>query len=402
MRILHLIHSEGVYGAELVLLYLAREQQQRGHEPCVGSIRDPGTGQTPFEALAKSWGLSVVPIRIAPRPTPGVVRSLLRTVREIAPDVLHSHGYKSNILLGPLPRRVRGPMLATLHGWTAASPFSALWLYEFLDGLSLRRVDSVAVVTYSMLKLRALRSVNPARCRVIENGIPPLDVRLRDLDVRGAAPVPDDIRDFIAHRPTFVAIGRLSPEKGFALLIDAFSRACMADGGYQLLIVGQGPQRQALADRIAALALSGAVRLAGYIDGADRLLAGACGFVMSSFSEGMPLALLEAMQWRTPILATAVGAIPDLLGNGRRGLLIRPNDLVALAQGLQTMTATRSDSSQAIAAAHEAVSGWYTSARMAEDYMCAYRGIQPDSPSEGRGVTTIRGRNGEAEIHRRP
>src|ERR1700756_4537549 len=114
MRILHLIHSEGVYGAELILLYLAREQQQRGQEPLVGSIRDRGTEQTPFEALAASWGLSVVPIRVPPRPTPGVVRSLLRSIRDVAPDVLHSHGYKPNILLGPLPRRLRGPMIATL------------------------------------------------------------------------------------------------------------------------------------------------------------------------------------------------------------------------------------------------------------------------------------------------
>src|SRR4029077_10735086 len=133
MRILHLIHSEGVYGAELILLYLAPGRQQSGHEPFVGSIRDPGTAQTAFEALAASWGLSVVPIRVAPRLTPGVVRSLLRTVRTVAPDVLHSHGYKPNILLGFLPRRVRGPMIATLHGWTGARRFSALWLYEHLD-----------------------------------------------------------------------------------------------------------------------------------------------------------------------------------------------------------------------------------------------------------------------------
>src|SRR5207253_3427573 len=84
MRILHLIHSEGVYGAELILLYLAREQQQRGHEALVGSIRDPRTEQTPFEALAQSWGLPVVGIRIASRPTPPVVRSLPRTVHEVA------------------------------------------------------------------------------------------------------------------------------------------------------------------------------------------------------------------------------------------------------------------------------------------------------------------------------
>src|SRR5256885_7781831 len=113
MRILHLIHSEGAYGAELILLYLAREQQQRGHEPVVGSIRDPGTDQTPFEALAQSWGLPVVRIRIAPRPTPAVGRSPLRTARGGAPHVLHSHGYKPHILLGSPPPRPRGPAVAT-------------------------------------------------------------------------------------------------------------------------------------------------------------------------------------------------------------------------------------------------------------------------------------------------
>src|SRR5580704_4108215 len=95
MRILHLIHSEGVYGAERILLYLAREQQRRGHEPVIGSIGPLGVGAKEIETTAKSSGLPVVPIRIASRPTPGVIRSLLQTVRDIAPDVLHSHGYKA-------------------------------------------------------------------------------------------------------------------------------------------------------------------------------------------------------------------------------------------------------------------------------------------------------------------
>src|SRR6266446_10012047 len=271
MRILHLIHSEGVYGAELILLYLAREQQQRGHEPFVGSIRDPGTHQTPFEAVARSWGLRVVPIRIAPRPTPRVVRSLLRTVRDVAPDVLHSHGYKPNILLGFLPRRLRGPMLTTLHGWTGAPAFSALWFYERLDRLSLRKIDSVVVVTRRMLELPALQGVHATRRHVIENGIPPREVRLADLEIRGAAPLPDELVEFIARQPTLVAIGRLSPEKGLTLLLEAFARARSHAAVYQLLIVGEGPERQALADRIAALHLVGIVRLAGYVDGADRL-----------------------------------------------------------------------------------------------------------------------------------
>jgi glycosyltransferase involved in cell wall biosynthesis len=377
MRILHLIHSEGVYGAELILLYLAREQQQRGHEPLVGSIRDPGTNQTPFEALAHSWGLPVVPVRIAPRPTPGVVRSLLRTVHEVAPDVLHSHGYKPNILLGLLPRRLRGPMLTTLHGWTGARAFSALWLYERLDRLSLRRIDSVVVVSHHMLKLSALRGVPASRRHVIENGIPPREVRLADLGARGAAPLPLELVEFSARQPTLIAIGRLSPEKGFTLLLEAFARARSQSAQiHQLLIVGEGPERQVLANRVAALRMTGIVRLAGYVDGADRLLAGAAGFVMSSLTEGMPLVLLEAMQWRVPILATAVGAISELLDEGRRGRVVAPNDLAALTQGLQGLMSGGSGADYAVGSTSQAMSGRYTSARMAEQYLDAYEAIR--------------------------
>lgn len=374
MRILHLIHSEGVYGAERILLYLAGEQQHRGHQPLIGSIRDPGTPETPFEALARAHGLTVVRIRIAPRPTPGVVKSLLGSVRAVAPDVLHSHGYKANILLGPVPRGRRGPMLATLHGWTSTRLFSRMWVYEHLDRLALRRLDGVVVVARSMLKLRPLRGVAASRRHVIENGIPPLAARLHEMAAHGAAPLPDELVEFVAHRPTFIAMGRLSLEKGFELLLEAFARVrAQTAATHQLLVVGEGPQHQLLENRIAAFGLSAEVRLAGYVDGADRLLEHAAGFVMSSLTEGMPLVLLEALQWRVPILATAVGAIPDILEGGRRGLLAPPGDVDALATGLLRILELRPV--KPASKADEATADPYTSAGMAERYLGAYAAI---------------------------
>jgi glycosyltransferase involved in cell wall biosynthesis len=372
MRILHLIHSEGIYGAEAILLYLAREQQ-RGHEPLIGSIRDPGTAETAFEALARSWGITVVPIRIAPRPTPAVMGAMLRTVRELAPDVLHSHGYKPNILLGPLSRRRRGPMLATLHGWTNIHRLSRMWLYERLDRLALRQLDAVVLVTRTMLGLRAVRGVARSRLHVIDNGIPPLAARLEDL-TRRAAPLPAALVEFAARHPTLLAVGRLSPEKGFVELLEAFATArSRAAGSHQLLIVGEGPERALLERRIATLGLSAYVCLAGYIPGAERLLAGAAGFVMNSLTEGMPLVLLEAMQWRVPIVATAVGAIPELLDGGRRGALVPAGDRDALERALHGVMSAGADAlTPGVAAAYAAVTQHYTSARMAADYFSAY------------------------------
>lgn len=374
MRILHLIHSEGIYGAEAILLYLAREQQ-RGHEPVIGSIRDPGTAETPFEALARAWGLPVLAIRIAPRPTPAVIAALLRTVRTVSPDVLHSHGYKPNILLSAVPRARRGPMLATLHGLTNIRRFSRMWLYERLDRLALPRLDAVVLVTARMLKLATVRGVPAARLRVIENGIPPLAARLEDLARRGAAPLSAMLLQFMARRPTLVAIGRLSPEKDFMLLVEAFARARARTGAdHQLLIVGEGPQRESLAQRIDMLGLSPVVHLAGYVDAADRLLQHASGFVMSSLTEGLPLVLLEAMQWRVPIVATAVGAIPELLDGGRRGQLIAAGDMTVLAAALARLMSGDTDTTGVTAAA-AAVAERYGAARMAQEYLSVYGAI---------------------------
>ncbi len=373
MRILHLIHSEGLYGAERILLYLAREQQLRGHTAVVGSMRDPGTPQTDFEALAASFGLPVSPIRIVPRPTPAVVRQLLGVVRDTRAEVVHSHGYKANILLGPLPRSRRGPMLSTLHGWVAARGFSALRLYELLDRMSLRRIDQVVVVTRAMLELPAVRALAPERRRLIENGIPDLQSRLADLAVRAAPPLPAALLAAVQGRPTLVAIGRLSAEKGFELLIEAFAQAkAVVGGAHRLLIVGEGPERDALTQRIAALGVREDVMLAGYLDGPDRLLRDAVGFVMSSFTEGMPVVLLEAMQWGVPVVATAVGAIPEILEHGSLGCLVPPRDLPALSGALQRLmggTAVCGKSSG------KADSGRYSSGRMAEEYLSAYRAI---------------------------
>ena len=373
MRILHLIDSGGVYGAERILLYLAREQKRRGHEPCIGSIARPQGPETSLEQVARSWRLDVCPIRIPPSLTPSVVRSLLGVVRELKADVLHSHGYKADILLGPLPKRMRGPMLATLHGWSANRALTALGLRERLDAWALRNVEAVVVVTRQMLKLRPIRRLRRERVQVIANGIPPLRERLADMTAAGVAAVPAVVVEVMKQAPTFVAIGRLSPEKGFDLLLEAFATANTRTGGlHRLLIVGEGPERPKLERRIEDLGLRQNAYLAGFVEGADRFLEHAAGFVMSSYTEGMPLVLLEAMQWESPILATDVGGISEILHGCSRATLVPPRDMAAYADAFGELMASRSAGA---AIGRSFGTEAYSAAHMDEEYMRAYQRI---------------------------
>lgn len=373
MRILHLIDSGGIYGAERILLYLAREQKRRGHEPCIGSIARPQSPETALEQVARAWQLNVCPIRIHPNLTPSVVRSLLGVVRDLKADVLHSHGYKADILLGPLPRRMRGPMLATLHGWSANRALTPLGLRERLDGWALRNVEAVVVVTRQMLKLRAIRGLRRQRVQIIENGIPPLRERLADMTAAGVAAVPAVLVEFMQEALTFVAIGRLSPEKGFDLLLEAFATANKRNGGlHRLLIVGEGPERAKLERRIEDLGLRQNAQLAGFVEGADRFLQYAAGFVMSSYTEGMPLVLLEAMQWGSPILATSVGGIPEILHGYSRATLVPPRNREAYAEAFGELMGPRT-AGAAISRRFETQG--YSAGHMAEEYLRAYQGI---------------------------
>lgn len=379
MRILHLVHAEGIYGAELILVYLAREMQRLGHEAVIGSIQDPGTGTTEFESFAADCGLEVLPVRIRPRPTPDVVVSLLRTVRSARIDVIHSHGYKADILLGLLPRRWRGPMITTAHGWTYPPRFTALWLYQLIDRLSLRRLDRVVVVAPHMLQVEAVSKLPAGRTAVICNGIPSLQQRMEDNQRRRIKPLPEALIRFLCARPTLVAIGRLSLEKGFDVLLEAFARAASVHPDFQLALIGDGPQGPALRAQVTALGLVDRVHFAGYVEGADRALEHASAFVMSSFTEGLPVALLEAMQWKVPIVATRVGAIPLLLGEGSGGLLVPPRNVGALADALGSVMQADTSLRERVAAAYSAATTTYSSARMAREYVAVYERASADT-----------------------
>ncbi|HPR73409.1 MAG TPA: glycosyltransferase [Bacteroidales bacterium] len=365
MKILHLIDSGGLYGAEVMLLNLVEEQRKLGHYPVIASIGQKGIYVKPLEAEARKRRLEVVIFRMMNGPNILGALNLLRYARKNRFDILHSHGYKCDILLGFIPCSLRGiPLVSTIHGWTNANRFSKLGLYEYADALSLKHADAVCVVNQVMCGHPRLKSLQE-KIHVITNGIPTLDTD---------EPVPEDeTAEFCRKGFTVVTIGRLSREKGHEYLIRAFDKFQKVTGEGRLLIIGEGPEQQVLEDQIQELGLKGKVLLAGYRDSAWRYLSLCKVFILPSLTEGLPITLLEAMQVGVPVIASAVGGIPQLITNGKNGLLVPPRDTDIIFQSIHKIYLDDGFSEVAAVNNKELVTNLYSSRRMARDYDFVYK-----------------------------
>ncbi len=161
------------------------------------------------------------------------------------------------------------------------------------------------------------------------------DPALADADLRRLAAARDAV---VRARPGrhYVAVGRLAPQKNFALLLEAFARIAKPDD--TLRILGEGPERRALEAQAARLGIAGSVYMPGHVDPLDAWLAEADAFVLSSDYEGVPAVVIEALAAGLPIIATdCCCSMADLLGHGTLGQLIPTGDAAALAQAMMTL-----------------------------------------------------------------
>jgi glycosyltransferase involved in cell wall biosynthesis len=131
-------------------------------------------------------------------------------------------------------------------------------------------------------------------------------------------------------------VGRLSPEKGHLVLLDALADLCRRREPVQCKLVGEGPMRAAIERRIETLELKSCVTLMGALppESVQPLYREADVVVLSSFSEGVPVVLMEALAEARPVVASSVGGVPELVIHGETGLLVPPGDSESLAEAL--------------------------------------------------------------------
>ncbi len=329
MKILHVIDSGGLYGAERMLLSLMEEQARTGLTPILCSIREKGGPEKAMEVEAREKGIAVTPFPMRSGPNLAGALEIIRFARLEDADLFHSHGYKANILLGFLPRVLRRvPLVTTLHGWTSTRGFGKMRLYEWLDGKSIGFCDAVVVVHPAMLSHPRIAGRKGLKLHCVNNGIPSSGPSASDEGGDAA------IRSFFGGSFAIGTAGRLSREKGHAILIEAVRRLLHRGIDARLAITGEGPERCSLEATARCCKMSEAILFTGYRKDVRALLACLDVFVLPSLTEGLPLVILEAMEAGVPIVATRVGGVPGTLEDGQAGVLVPPGDAVALEEGL--------------------------------------------------------------------
>lgn len=248
-------------------------------------------------------------------------------------DLLLCHGYKASTVGWFAARKVGIPPIAVSRGWTAED--WKIRIYERLDRFMLRKMERVVCVSHGQADKVKRAGVHPDRIEVIHNAI--------DMQ-RFSKPDPAYREKLIENFPPSLrseikflvgAAGRLSPEKGFDLLIDAAGSVLRNHADVGFVLFGDGTLRGALQSQVDAAGLSERFQLAGYTEELDQLMPYLDLFVQSSYTEGLPNVLLEATAAGTSIVATKVGGTPEVVQAGEACLLLDPGCSRQLAECIE-------------------------------------------------------------------
>lgn len=321
MKVVHLIDSGGLYGAEQVLLSLCKEQQAQGITPIILSCGLPDEKTKPLEAAAKNLNIECISWRMKAGINVKGMRHLLQHLKKENVQLLHSHGYKFNILLGLFSKKALGlPSVSTVHGYVKAKFPKKMWVYEVLDRFFIRRMDRIILVSSSMLKIPAFSDAR--KVQVINNGIPELsgDEFCKNKNI--SSPL------------KMLAVGRLSKEKGFDYLIRAVAELNKSGSPVQLSLFGEGRERAFLESLVDSLEQSNNITLRGFVSDPYKIFSEFDVLVMPSLTEGIPITLLEAMRGRINIIASSVGGIPEVLGE-KYELLLKPASVESLVEKIK-------------------------------------------------------------------
>ena len=274
------------------------------------------------------------------------------------PDIIQTHSIKSHFLVRLSGAWKQHPWVAFHHGYTLT--VLRLRVYNELDRWSLRKAGRVITVSRAFARQLRRRGVPEGRITVLHNAIDAAwGERAAEPELRAAT---RSMLGIGVDERAVLIVGRLSREKRHGVLIQAAHqlKTILPEIPVRLIVVGDGPERASIERMAESLGVSGGVLMVGHQGDVTPYYAAADLAVISSDTEGSPNALLEAMAAGKPVVATAVGGIPEIVTNEDTALLVPPGDPAQLAKAMARALSSPEATGQMAERAHALILAHYS------------------------------------------
>ena len=361
--IVHVVAPAEFGGLERVVQLLGQGLRGLGHDVHVVAVVVDPRGIEAFLAPLQDAGVHTHTIVVPGRSYLRERAAIRDLCRRLCPDVVHTHGYRPDVLDAGVAQRLGIPVVTTVHGFTGGG-----WknrLYEWLQCRAFRGFDAVVSVSRPLVDRLRSAGIAMSRLHEVRNAWSPAQPLLGRDAARRALGLP--LAGF-----AIGWLGRLSHEKGPDILVGALPY--LQDLPLFASVVGDGGMRASLQAQARDLRLNGRIRWQGVVPDGARVLTAFDVCVLSSRTEGTPMALFEAMAAGVPVVATAVGGVPDVISS-REAVLIPPNDPAALAGAIRGVYRDPAAARERARAAQTRVERDFSVAPWLERYEAIYRRV---------------------------
>jgi L-malate glycosyltransferase len=360
MRILYVNHTANVSGAERVLLDMLKGLDRKRYEPVLlcpsegrlrSEVRELDVLCRPLPAVTARFSLRPDRLLRALASMLQAIFALREQINELKPDLVHANTIRSGILATVATVGTGTPVVWHVHDILPKHPLSSvIRLFARLSGRT-----HIVAVSHAAARAFCGALDFKGRARTIHNGV---DLETFPLKVAGAAPFREK---FGIPQNSFLvcAVGQVCKRKGLLELIDAFQRICKSAPKMHLAIVGtvvfkhEEPYFQAMREMVDRSPCAERIHFTGELSNVSEVLQGSDLLVLNSWQEPFGLVLVEAMSSGTPVLATRVGGIPEIVTDQVNGWLVEKGDSVALASRLLNLSIAGNLLSDVARSAHQ-------------------------------------------------
>ncbi|OED38100.1 hypothetical protein AB833_20615 [Chromatiales bacterium (ex Bugula neritina AB1)] len=365
-RILHFICSTGFYGAEKWILALANNIDRDKIESELVVTREPENQDLVLTSAFKSLQLPAFELPMKGRFDFRVIRSLVKLIKERNIDVLHTHGYKSDIV-GVIAAKLAGiKCLSTPHGFEKTDDWK---LHQFirLGCQTFRFFDLIVPLSVELCNDVRQYGVAEEKIAYVRNGVDltSIDFRLPSSNHDGSGRS-ENMR-------TIGFIGQLIGRKNVADLLDVFELVAAENPDIKLVLLGDGDAREQYEKHASQLSVHKQVYFEGFQNDPLSYLAGFDLFVMTSTLEGIPRCLMESMAMGVPVAAYDIPGVDQLINHGDTGLLAQLGDKPALAEHWKKLLWDSETADKIAKNAADHINEKFSARRMALEYTELYR-----------------------------